>query len=188
MLLEMDLQDIPTLKPSSLHLRHFSCKPYRVNDTRAVFRVPFQECGTTQGTEKGYLLYHNVVENALQSNSSRVAISKEPKLYFPFTCRYRDKYIVTLSGSQGVGEKNREQENGKMSGVKDVNEKKQGKSRSYIDICTLNKECNSLSPRHTQYIYIYSARIWSFVILSPPDRIKPFHYQMRNCKITLTNT
>lgn len=104
MLLEMDLQDIPKLEPTSLHLRHFSCKP-QVTNTRAIFQVPFQGCGTTLGTELNHIVYKNVVDNSQQINGSRVGVRHAPELYYPFACRYRQKYIVTLredqKGSQG---------------------------------------------------------------------------------------
>jgi len=99
MLLEMDLQDIPKLEPTSLHLRHFSCKP-QVTNTRAIFQVPFQGCGTTLATELNHIVYKNVVDNSQQVNGSRVAVRHAPELYYPFACRYRQKYIVTLKEGQ----------------------------------------------------------------------------------------
>ena len=100
MLLEMDLQDIPKIEPTSLHLRHFSCRP-QVTNTRALFRVPFQGCGTTLGTELNHIVYQNVVDNSQQSNGSRVQVRHAPELHYPFACRYRQKYIVTLKEGQG---------------------------------------------------------------------------------------
>ena len=100
MLLSMDLQDIPQIKPSSLHLRHTSCQPHHVTQRRAIFRVPFQGCGTTRGTTHGrlenYITFFNVVENSLPLNNSRMIVSHTPKLYYPFSCHYRQKYVITL--------------------------------------------------------------------------------------------
>lgn len=114
MLLEMDLQDLPKIKPTSLHLRHFSCKP-QVTNTRALFRVPFQGCGTTLGVELDHIVYQNVVDNSQQLNGSRIAVRHAPELYYPFVCRYRQKYIVTLKEGQKsdqgskAGQENRNQ-------------------------------------------------------------------------------
>ncbi|KAJ7370007.1 hypothetical protein OS493_034739 [Desmophyllum pertusum] len=117
MLLEMDLQDIPKLEPTSLHLRHFSCRP-QVTNTRAKFRVPFQGCGTTLGTDLNHLVYQNVVDNSQQQfNGSRVAVRHVPELHYPFACRYRQKYIVTLKEGQDNHEGN---ENGQNRTRKDT--------------------------------------------------------------------
>ena len=99
MLLSMYLQDIPQIKTSSLHLRHMLSQPHHVTGRTAVFRVPFQGCGTTRGTTHGrlenYITFSNVVENSLPLNNSRMIVSHTPKLY-PFSCHYRQKYAITL--------------------------------------------------------------------------------------------
>ena len=100
MLLDIDLQDIPGLKPASLHLRHFSCKPYQVLDTRAIFRVPFQGCGTTRESNSDYIIYENVVNNSKQPNATRVLIRHAQELRYPFSCRYRQKYFLILQEGQ----------------------------------------------------------------------------------------
>ena len=104
MLLEMDLQDIPTIKTSSLHLRHFSCRPHRVTKNIAFFRVPLQGCGTTRtitrGSGNSYITYSNVVENSSAMNISRVVVTHAPKLEYPFVCYYRQKYFITLQQSK----------------------------------------------------------------------------------------
>ncbi|KAM7438448.1 Zona pellucida (ZP) domain [Porites harrisoni] len=100
MLLDMDLQDIPGLEPASLHLRHFSCKPYQVLDTRAIFRVPFQGCGTTRESNSDYIVYENVVDNSKESNATRVLIRHAQELRYPFSCRYRQKYFLILQEGQ----------------------------------------------------------------------------------------
>ena len=108
MLLDMDLQDIPGLEPASLHLRHFSCKPYQVLDTRAIFRVPFQGCGTTRESNSDYIVYENVVDNSKESNATRVLIRHAQELRYPFSCRYRQKYFLILQ--EGQSGKRRENE------------------------------------------------------------------------------
>ena len=112
MLLDMDLQDIPKLEPTSLHLRHFSCRP-QVTNTRAIFQVPFQGCGTTLETEVNHIVYENVVDNSQQANESRVGVRHAPELYYPFACRYRQKYIITLKEGQ---KENQENDNGQEKG------------------------------------------------------------------------
>ena len=122
MLLDMDLQDIPKLEPNTLHLRHFSCKP-QVTNTRAIFQVPFQGCGTTLATEQNHIVYKNVVDNSQQVNGSRVAVRHAPELHYPFACRYRLKYIVTLQeGQQG--------NQGKDNGQEKVNRTRAGKKNT----------------------------------------------------------
>lgn len=96
MLLELDLQDIPKLKPTSLHLREFSCRPHEVRDTKAIFRVPFDGCGTTQGTFSNHIVFQNAVDNSQEINRTRVAVRHVPELHYPFSCRYRQKYTLTL--------------------------------------------------------------------------------------------
>lgn len=101
MLLELDLRDIPQIKPSSLHLRYFSCQPDNVTETSAIFRVPFQGCGTTRGTTRGnitsYIAFSNIVENSLQRNVSQLMVSRTPKFQYPFVCYYRQKYVLTIN-------------------------------------------------------------------------------------------
>lgn len=101
MLLKMDLQDLPIIEPTSLHLRHFSCRPQVIN-TSALFRVPFRGCGTTLGIELNHIVYQNVVDNSQKMNGSRMAVRHAPELYYPFVCRYRQKYIVTLKEGRGT--------------------------------------------------------------------------------------
>lgn len=101
MLLKMDLQDLPIIEPTSLHLRHFSCRPQVIN-TSALFRVPFRGCGTTLGIELDHIVYQNVVDNSQKMNGSRMAVRHAPELYYPFVCRYRQKYIVTLKEGRGT--------------------------------------------------------------------------------------
>lgn len=101
MLLKMDLQDLPIIEPTSLHLRHFSCRPQVIN-TSALFRVPFRGCGTTLGIELDHIVYQNVVDNSQKMNGSRMAVRHSPELYYPFVCRYRQKYIVTLKEGRGT--------------------------------------------------------------------------------------
>lgn len=112
MLLDMDLQDIPKLEPKTLHLRHFSCRP-QVTNTRAIFQVPFQGCGTTLETEVDHIVYENVVDNSQQTNGSRVGVRHAPELYYPFACRYRQKYIITLKEGQNENQGN---DNGQEKG------------------------------------------------------------------------
>ena len=123
----MDLQDIPQIKPSSLHLRHMSCQPHHVTGRTAVFKVPFQGCGTTRGTTHGrlenYITFSNVVENSLPLNNSRMIVSHTPKLYYPFSCYYRQKYVITLK----EGTENR---TGDHKGVKRRREGKNGRANS----------------------------------------------------------
>lgn len=118
MLLEMDLKDIPKLEPSSLHLRHFSCRPDQVMDTRAIFRVPFQGCGTTQGTESDYIVFKNVVDNTQEFNATRVSVRHAPELRYSFACRYRQKYFLTLQEGE-TGEHTNKNEQGKESSTKE---------------------------------------------------------------------
>lgn len=99
-LLELDLQDIPKVKPTSLHLRHFSCGPHEVLNATAIFRVPFQGCGTTRGIDSNHIVYQNVVVNSQKFNRSRVVVRHVPELRYPFTCRYRLKYTLTLKQGQ----------------------------------------------------------------------------------------
>lgn len=101
MLLKMDLQDLPIIEPTSLHLRHFSCRPQVIN-TSALFRVPFRGCGTTLGIELDHIVYQNVVDNSQKMNGSRMAVRHAPELHYPFVCRYRQKYIVTLKEGRGT--------------------------------------------------------------------------------------
>lgn len=101
MFLKMDLQDLPIIEPTSLHLRHFSCRPQVIN-TSALFRVPFRGCGTTLGIELDHIVYQNVVDNSQKMNGSRMAVRHAPELYYPFVCRYRQKYIVTLKEGRGT--------------------------------------------------------------------------------------
>ena len=121
MLLAMDLQDIPQITPSSLHLRHTSCQPHHMTERSAVFRVPLQGCGTTRGTTHGrlenYIMFSNVVENSLPLNNSRPMVTHAPKLYYPFSCYYRQKYVITIT----EGDDNR---TGNHKGVK---QRRQGK-------------------------------------------------------------
>ena len=120
MLLDMDLQDIPKLEPNSLHLRHFSCKP-QVTNTRAIFQVPFQGCGTTLERELNHIVYKNVVDNSQQVNGSRMAVRHAPELYYPFTCRYRLKYIVTLKEGQKEKQGNAENDQEKGNRTREGN-------------------------------------------------------------------
>ncbi|XP_078342783.1 scavenger receptor cysteine-rich domain-containing protein DMBT1-like isoform X3 [Oculina patagonica] len=137
MLLEMDLQDIPKLEPTSLHLRHYSCRP-QVTNTRAIFRVPFQGCGTTLGTELEHIVYENVVDNSPQINGSRVTVRHAPELHYPFACRYQKKYIVTLKEGQ---EGNQGHENGQEKG-----------NRTREDAATSSVSSSSL--HHFSYLFI----------------------------------
>ena len=101
MLLELDLRDIPTIQPASLHLKHHSCKPHEVATTKAIFRVPFQGCGTTRGTIENYITFSNVVENSrVENDSSSMLDSIAPDLHVPFSCRYRRKYKVVIKEGQ----------------------------------------------------------------------------------------
>ena len=121
MLLELDLQDIPKLKPTSLHLRQFSCRPHKVTNTRAIFRVPFQGCGTTRGTDSNHIVYQNVVGNSQEFNETRVVVRHVPELYYPFACRYRQKYTLTLKDGEM-------KEQTKESGHRKANSTKEGKT------------------------------------------------------------
>ena len=107
MLLEMDLRDIPSIKPTSLHLRHYSCKPHHVLNKVVLFRVPFQGCGTSSGTTResgnSYITFSNVVENSLPFNKSVVTVSYEPKFYYPFSCYYRQRYVINLQQGKENG-------------------------------------------------------------------------------------
>lgn len=119
MLLDMDLQDIPGLEPASLHLRHFSCKPFQVLDTRAIFRVPFQGCGTTRESNSDYIVYENVVDNSKESNASRVLIRHAQELRYPFSCRYRQKYFLILQEGQSGKRREKEIDRGNGNSTKE---------------------------------------------------------------------
>ena len=99
MLLEMDLQDIPQIKLTTLHLRHAKCKPHHVTETSAIFRVPFHGCGKVRGTTLGnvtsYITYSNEVKNT-PLNTSGIEISYVAKLHYPFSCYYRQRYVVAI--------------------------------------------------------------------------------------------
>lgn len=122
MVLKMNLQDIPRIKPSSLHLRHFSCKPYHVTNTTALFRVPFQGCGTTRGIKDSFITLSNAVENSLSKNESRASVSSRAlvshalELQFPFTCYYRQKYIITIQEGERHGAGNNSGEKQRLEG------------------------------------------------------------------------
>ena len=119
----MDLQDLPQIKPSSLHLRHTSCQPHHVTQRTVIFRIPFQGCGTTRGTTHGrsenYITYSNVVGNSLPLNDSRVIVSHTLKLYYLFSCYYRQKYVIALK----EGAENRTADH------KGVKRRREGKNR-----------------------------------------------------------
>ena len=107
MFLKIDLQEIPKIKPSSLHLRHLSCKPHHVTNTTAFFKVPFEGCGTTRGTNDRYIKFSNAVENSLSLNESRwVIVRHVPEFYFPFMCYYRPKYVITVQQGEEHGTRN----------------------------------------------------------------------------------
>ena len=122
MLLKMNLQDIPKIKPASLHLRHFSCRPYHVTNTTAIFRVPLQGCGTTRGTKDRYITFSNAVENSLSPNKSRASFSQSAQvshaleLHFPFTCYYRQKYVITIQEGERHGARNHSGEKQRLEG------------------------------------------------------------------------
>lgn len=120
MLLRMDLQDIPKIKPSSLHLRHSSCQPHHVTNTSALFRVPLEGCGTTRGTKDSHITFSNAVGNSLSLNESRAIsraiVSHSLELYFPFTCYYRQKYMITLQDGEGNGTGNHNGEKQRRKG------------------------------------------------------------------------
>lgn len=112
MLLEMDLRNIPSIKPTSLHLRHYSCKPHRVLNKVVFFRAPFRGCGTSGGTTResgnSYITFSNVVENSLPFNKSVATVLHEPKFFYPFSSYYRQRYVITLqegneNGTKGPG-------------------------------------------------------------------------------------
>lgn len=101
MLLQMDLQDIPQIKSTTLHLRHVKCKPQHVTETSVIFRVPFHGCGTVRGATlenmTRYITYSNQVKNTpLKLNSSGIRVSYVAKLHYPFSCYYRQKYVVAI--------------------------------------------------------------------------------------------
>lgn len=120
MLLKVDLQDIPKIKPSSLHLRHSSCQPHHVTNTSALFRVPLEGCGTTRGTKDSHITFSNAVGNSLSLNESRAIsraiVSHSLELYFPFTCYYRQKYMITLQDGEGNGTGNHNGEKQRRKG------------------------------------------------------------------------
>lgn len=119
MLLQIDLQEIPKIKPSSLHLRHLSCKPHHVTNTTALFKVPLEGCGTTRGTNDRYIKFTNAVENSLSLNESRwVIVRHVPEFHFPFMCYYRPKYIITVQEGEGHGTGNDSGEQEKLKGEK----------------------------------------------------------------------
>lgn len=119
MLLKMDLQDLPIIEPTSLHLRHFSCRPQVIN-TSALFRVPFRGCGTTLGIELDHIVYQNVVDNSQKMNGSRMAVRHAPELYYPFVCRYRQKYIVTLKEGRGTDQNSKTGRENRNQTTKDI--------------------------------------------------------------------
>ncbi|XP_078342785.1 uncharacterized protein LOC144628542 isoform X2 [Oculina patagonica] len=122
MVLKMNLEDIPSIKPSSLHLRHFSCKPYHVTNTTALFKVPFQGCGTTHVIKDSYIKFTNIVENSLSKNESRASVSPRAlvshalDLHFPFTCYYRQKYLITIQEGERPGTENNRGEKQRLEG------------------------------------------------------------------------
>ena len=122
MLLKINLQDIPKIKPYSLHLRHFLCKPYHVTNTTAIFRVPFQGCGTTRETKDSYITFSNVVDNSLPMNESRAIVTPRAfvshalDLSFPFTCYYRRKYMITMQEGDRHGTGNYNGDNQTLKG------------------------------------------------------------------------
>ena len=63
--------------------------------------------------EQNHIVYKNVVDNSQQVNGSRVSVRHAPELHYPFACRYRQKYIITLrEGQKG----NQENDNGQEKG------------------------------------------------------------------------
>ena len=97
MLLKIGLQEIPKIKPSSLHLRHLSCKPYHVTNTTAFFKVPFEGCGTIRGTNDRYIKFSNEVQNSLSLNESHwVIVRHVSEFHLPFMCYYRPKYVISM--------------------------------------------------------------------------------------------
>lgn len=110
MLLELDLQDIPKVTPTSLHLRHSSCRPHEIRKTKAIFRVPFQGCGTTQGTASDHIVFQNAVDNSQENNRTRLSVRHVPQLHYPFACRYRQKYILTLREGETKEERHVEED------------------------------------------------------------------------------
>ena len=121
MLLKLDLQEIPKIKPSSLHLRELSCKPHHVTNTTALFQVPFEGCGTTRGTYERYIKFSNAVENSLSLNESRwVIVRHVPEFHFPFMCYYRPKYVITVQEGEGYGTGNDTKKRPKVEGEKQI--------------------------------------------------------------------
>ena len=60
-----------------------------------------------------HIVYENVVDNSPQINGSRVGVRHAPELYYPFACRYRQKYIITLKEGQ---KENQGNDNGQEKG------------------------------------------------------------------------
>ena len=118
MLLKLDLQEIPKIKPSSLHLRQLSCKPHHVTNTTALFQVPFEGCGTSRGTYERYIKFSNAVENSLSLNESRWIVRHVPEFHFPFMCYYRPKYVITVQEGKGYGTGNDTKKRQKAEGEK----------------------------------------------------------------------
>ena len=119
MLLKIELQEIPKIKPSSLHLRHPSCKPQHVTNTTALFKVPFEGCGTVRGTNDRYIKFSNEVENSLSLNESRWLIVRHvPEFHFPFICYYRPKYVISMQEGERRGKGNDSEEQQKLEGAK----------------------------------------------------------------------
>ena len=120
MLLKIDLQEIPEIKPSSLHLRHLSCKPQHVTNTTALFKVPFEGCGTIRRTNDTYIKFSNEVENSLSAlNESRwVIVRRVPEFHFPFMCYYRPKYVISIQEGERREEENNSGEQQKLEGDK----------------------------------------------------------------------
>ena len=119
MLLKIDLQEIPKIKPSSLHLRHLSCKLQHVTNTTALFKVPFEGCGTVRGTNDRYIKFANEVENSLSLNESRwVIVRHVPEFHFPFMCYYRPKYVISMHEGERREKGNDSGEHQKLEGDK----------------------------------------------------------------------
>ena len=120
MLLKIDLQEIPEIKPSSLHLRHLSCKPHHVTNTTALFKVPFEGCGTIRGTNDTYIKFSNEVENSLSTlNESRwMIVRRVPEFHFPFMCYYRPKYVISIQEGERRDKGNDNEEQQKLEGDK----------------------------------------------------------------------
>ena len=102
MLLDIDLNALPTMQLSSLHLQQSSCTPDVIKGSRVMFKVPLYDCGTKLSSGAHFLSYSNVVANSASNQTVQKGISFDPEFYYPFSCRYTRDYSLHLISQQNV--------------------------------------------------------------------------------------